>query len=685
MLRIIIFLFYLFYFFYCNITYALQSQWGGIDEAKVRIISPFTKTGYKENIYLGLEYKLQPGWKTYWRAPGEGGFPQSLDWNRSTNISDLEILWPTPKEFEILGLKSIGYENEVVFPLKIKLKNINLSSTILIDLNFLTCKDICIPGQATLQLILPNGKGELTKHSFQVEKYLSKIPLLNYKISGFKITNVTALTDNNLTSINIKANSDTSFEKPKFFLDTALGLPVISPQIIYSINRNNVEANFKFDKSLFTNDNFDLTIILKDKNTAIEYSTIIKQKNEFNLLLTNYSYFYIFLIALLGGLFLNTMPCVLPVLSIKLMSIVNNNQASLLSIRKSFFVTSIGIISSFLLLALILMGLKLNGISISWGMQFQQPLFLMIIALILFLFSLNLFGLFEFKLPRFISDSLIIPVDKNKIYKDFFNGVFATILATPCSAPFVGTAITVAFTQSFLMMISIFFFMGIGMASPFLLASTLPISVKLIPKPGPWMQIIKYFFGILLLGTLGWIGMILYNHFDYIFILISLLLALFIVVSFKYLKIIKSPVIFVSIIIFFSLNFFSILKKDIQINEKGWRDLTKININNLINENDIIFVDVTADWCATCQFNKIKVLNSELIQKTFKDNNIIMIKGDWTKPDKKIEYYLNKYNRFGVPFNVMYNHSHPNGIILSELLTTKEIINTIKKLKQDNK
>ena len=173
MLRLIYFLLYITCFFYTNLTYALNSNWGGAEEAKVRIISPISKASDNHNLYLGLEYQLQKGWKTYWHSPGAGGFPQTLEWKNSTNISSLEILWPQPISFDILGLKSIGYENEVIFPLKIKLEDINQPSFFSFELNYLTCKDICIPGQAHLELMLPPGQGELTDHAFQIEKYLS--------------------------------------------------------------------------------------------------------------------------------------------------------------------------------------------------------------------------------------------------------------------------------------------------------------------------------------------------------------------------------------------------------------------------------------------------------------------------------------------------------------------------------
>ena len=221
------------------------------------------------------------------------------------------------------------------------------------------------------------------------------------------------------------------------------------------------------------------------------------------------------------------------------------------------------------------------------------------------------------------------------------------------------------------------------MSSPYIIAGIFPQTVNLLPRPGNWMNAIKYFLSILLLGTLYWIGMILHNHFNIFFIMISFFLALIILISFKYFAHLKFVAIFFSIVVFLSLNFIEQLKVDKQIIESDWKDLAKSNIDDMINDN-IIFVDITADWCATCQFNKFNVLNSKLVQNAFLENNVIKIRGDWTKPNKQIEEYLNHYNRFGIPFNALYNKDNPQGIILSELLSTSEIIKVIELMKKNN-
>ena len=640
MLRLFNYLYSIIIIFFFTNVFALQSDWSNGIESQVRIISPSTHINNQNELYLGLQYKLKKGWKTYWLSPGDGGFPQKIDWTKSKNIKNIEVLWPTPDEFEILGFKSLGYFNEVIFPLKTTIQNIDKESSIIMDVNYLTCKDICIPGNAHLELFIPSGIGQVTEHSFIIEKSLSSVPLHNLEMSGLENVSVKAYTDSDNVSIVITASSQNSFINPKFYLDTEFGLPVITPKINYSANYKSLKANFVFEKKLFTKNLINLDVILKNNNQAFKINADLNIESKQSELNQNNSLIYFLLIAFIGGLILNIMPCVLPVLSIKLLSILQKSEKRQL-VRKSFIITSTGIIFSFILLALIFIFLRLIGVNIGWGMQFQQPLFLIIIALILSLFALNLFGLFEFKVPSLISSKINQKLHNTKYLKDFFNGFFVTILATPCSAPFVGTAITVAFTQSYFVMIGIFFCMGLGMTLPYLLVAIFPSIVVILPKPGKWMQYVRYFLGLLLLGTFIWIVSILLNH------------------NFYYSK------------MFY------------KIEDSNWIDITTVEFDDLVQKNEIVFVDITADWCATCQFNKINVINSKIIRGIFKDNNVIRIRGDWTKPNKQIENFLKKHNRFGIPFNVLYSKSYPKGVVLSELLSKKEIIDTLEKVKKE--
>ena len=679
MLRLFNHLFYIIIIFFFTNAFALQTNWSNGIESQVRIISSSTHTNNQNELYLGLQYQLKKGWKTYWLSPGEGGFPQNINWSKSRNIQNIEVLWPTPYEFEILGFKSLGYSDEVVFPLKTTIQNIAKETSVVLDVNYLICKDICIPGNAYLELIIPSGIGQITEHSFIIEKSLSLIPINNLEISELENVSAKASADSDNVSIIITASSQKAFVDPKFYLDTEFGLPVITPIINYSANYKNFKANFIFEKKLFTKKSFNLDVIIKDNNQAFEINTDLKIEEKQNKLSQNNSLIHFLLIAFIGGLILNIMPCVLPVLSIKLLSILKKSEEKHL-IRKSFIITSAGIVSSFMLLALIFIILRFIGVNIGWGMQFQQPLFLIIIALILFLFALNLFGLFEFNVPSLISSRIHQKLHQTNYFSDFFNGFFATILATPCSAPFVGTAITLAFTQSYSVMMEIFFCMGVGMAAPYLLVSLFPSIAMILPKPGQWMQGIKYFLGLLLLATLAWIGSILLNHFNVYFIITSSILLFLTSLILKFYKK-KLLILLASSIIFLSLPNFSFFKFDQQIKASDWVDLTAIQIDDHIQNFDVLFVDITADWCAICQFNKINVINSSIVKEIFTKNNVIKIQGDWTKPNEKIEYFLQQHNKFGIPLNVMYSKSHPEGVVLSELLTINEIEKVLEKIR----
>ena len=654
----------------------LETNWHKSNESEVRLISPITKNNFQSQIYIGVEYLLEEGWKTYWQSPGDGGFPQEIKWDNSKNIEDLEINWPSPKKFEILGIQSIGYSDNVIFPIKINLKDPSISTSIILDINYLVCKDICIPGNAHLNLFIPSGLGLFTEHSFILEKTISELPKESLDLNFLDEAGTTAYIDNDYIFFEFLATSKKIFVNPNVYLHTKYGLPVINPTIQLSPDSKKLKATFIFDKKLIEDENIQAQITYTDNNRSflLKENIILNNKK----LKISKNFLSIMLIAFIGGLVLNAMPCVLPILSIKLMSILNNlNDGS--SIRKSFLITATGIIFSFVLISLSLILLRYLGYQIGWGIQFQQPIFLMFIILVLLLFSLNLFGIFVISLPNFLN-STRISNSINSHARDFFNGFFATLMATPCSAPFVGTALTFAFTQPSYIMLSIFTSMGIGMSSPYLLISLFPQFIKFFPKPGKWMLYLKYFLGFLLILTLIWILNILLNHFNYYFLFFSFfLLVIVFILNIYLLKKIIIPL--VAIIIFFILPQFSFFKINYDKNQfDDWLDFNLVNIENLINDGNVVFIDVTADWCATCQFNKINVLNKSIIKEEFLKFKVIKVRADWTKPSDKISKFLQDNQKYGIPFNILYDKNNLNGVSFSEILSLDEILTKLNKL-----
>ena len=658
---------------------ALSSDWSVGETSKLRLISAYSQNDSK-NFMIGLEYQMDPGWKTYWKSPGDGGFAQSISWENSTNVKNVNILWPTPIEFEILGLTSLGYQNDIIFPLEIELED-ELKNTFLnLHITFLICKEICIPGDATIFLEIPSGEKKLTNNYYDLEKALSLLPNEDFNSSYLKKINFNVFNDDTHSTIQLIFESDKNFVSPKIFLHSPFGLPVIKNSLKYSNDGKKITANFKFDKDLISKNNFPLEVSISDVNHNFKQVLNVEVNDKPLRSKINQTFIYYILISLLAGLILNVMPCVFPVLSIKLMSVFSSNEHNA---RVSFVTTALGIISSFVLLGLIFLLLQYFKVSIAWGMQFQQPYFLIFISLIIFLFMMNMFGQFEITLPPQISNLSFFGTTNNKNTKDFFNGFFATLMATPCSAPFVGTAITAAFTQSYAIGISIFLFMGVGMSLPYLLIALFPKLINYLPKPGKWMVYIKYLLGLLLLATVLWLFNILLNFFNYYFI-ISLII-FFLLLSYRQkIPFQKNIISVIVLLVIFSSSSFSFFQQNRVFEiEKDWLNFYDITLDKLINENKIVFLDITADWCATCQFNKINVLNSETIISLFKENDVTLIRADWTKPNDKINLFLEKYDRFGIPFNAFFSPNFPEGILLSELLSEKEMIDSINKINNE--
>ena len=656
-----------------------SSDWSVSETSKLRLISPYSQNDSK-NIVIGLEYQMEPGWKTYWKSPGDGGFAQTISWDNSTNVKNVNILWPTPIEFEILGLTSVGYQNDVIFPLEIELEN-KLKNTFLnLHVNFLICKEVCIPGDATLFLEIPSGEKKLTDNYFNLEKALSLLPEEDFNSSYIKEINLKTFSDDKRSTFQLQFKSDKVFYNPKIFLHSPFGLPVVKNSISYSNDNKRITTDFNFDKNLISENKFSLEIIIKDKNHNFKQVLDVQMQNQSLNLETNRTYFYYILISLIAGLILNVMPCVFPVLSIKLMSVFSSEKHNT---SVSFITTALGIITSFVLLGLIFLFLQYFNMSIAWGMQFQNPYFLIFITLVIFLFMMNMFGQFEIILPSQLNNLSFLDNSNNKYLKDFFNGFFATLMATPCSAPFVGTAITAAFTQSYAIGISIFLFMGIGMSLPYLLIASFPKLIKFLPKPGKWMVYVKYILGLLLLATVLWLLNILSNFFNTYFL--TLLIIFFLVLSYRQkISFQRNAVTILVLFSIFSLSSLKAFQQNIIIdNEKDWLNFFDIEVDQLINNKQLVFLDITADWCATCQFNKLNVLNSESVIKLLKDNKVTLVRADWTRPNKNINIFLEKYDRFGIPFNAFFSNNFPEGLLLSELLSEKEMVNAINKINNE--
>lgn len=394
-------------------------------------------------------------------------------------------------------------------------------------------------------------------------------------------------------------------------------------------------------------------------------------------------------IALLGGLILNFMPCVLPVLSLKVMSLIKQSKKNHVDhARQGFFITGLGILASFFFLALLTVILKESGEAFGWGIHFQNPHFLLFVFLVLIAFAASLWGIFEIDLPSGLGTWLIGHEGKGKL-KDFLSGVFATLLATPCSAPFVGTALSFALARNVEDIFLVFFFLGLGFASPYFLVASLSQRFILLPKPGVWMVWLQHMLGLVLSLTALWIGWILSFHLSVWVLLLSTSLAL-IALSFFWIKHHKKPSLkawaFAGPLFLVAWSLAWIVPDqethpvEVPLTLEIWQPFEPDAIPALVKQGKVVFVDATAEWCVTCAVNKRLVLNNPEIATLLAHPDVIAMRADWTKKDPSITRFLQAHGRYGIPFNIVFGPQAPEGVALPEILTLGAVREAFKKV-----
>ncbi len=579
-----------------------------------------------ENYFLaGIKVTLRPDWKIYWKNPGDAGLPPELSWKNINNINKIEFLFPKPKAFNFFGINTFGYDNEVIFPIKIHIQDFKKMVSGKFDFNAQICNKICIPIEhEVLTNFIPNRYLN-ESNSNKIISYLNRVPILlvdgknPFKKISISNNQILIKIKNQMNNFNLIIEDKNNF----IFSESFIKYTKSSDQIKIKIP-NGLKSDFK-ENSL------KVTFFSNNKNFVYQFDPKTFWTHNDNI-------FNILMIALLGGFVLNFMPCVLPILSLKLINIISYSEENLKIIRKRIFFKISGIIFSFLFLSFLIMVLKIFGNSVIWGFQFQNEYFLLILSSVVFIFGLNLLGFFELVLPYKLNQYFINI--KSQKYEDFLSGCLMTILATPCTAPFVGTAVMYALTGTTTDIFLIFIFMSLGLSIPLIFIFIKPGFIKFLPKSGKWLIYLKKFMAILFILSGLWL---------------------------------------ISIYLNFDLNNKNVQSSKNEIKWISW-DLKKNPnlIRNFILENKIVFLDITADWCLTCKYNKSFILNDDKLVKIINENKVMMVQLDWSKKDKYIEKFLLSKNRYGIPFNEIYTTKYKDGFILAELLNKDQIIKLIK-------
>lgn len=615
--------------------------------------------------------------KTYWRNSGEVGLPTKISFIGSENLRSAKVLWPVPELNQAENIISYVYQGKQDFLIQLEAKNSNKEILLKARVNLVICKASCSNHEINLSTKILPSVGNVEKAEWI--QALTKTPSRNGD-EDLTIQDVQHEVIANQDFLKIYFSSNSEQISPKLFIDLPSYINFYPDKItlMNSSEGQVIALPIEFLEKKKTINNIYLNLVA-DNGHAIEYETSENEEK-------NYSFGWILFCALFGGLILNVMPCVLPILALKAIHLTKLAGKDKVIIRKSLLAQALGIIFSFVILAIITYALKQFGEYVGFGIQFQQPSYLITMTLILSLIAINLVEAIDLNIycPEFITKALSL--ETNGFVSFFLSGVLVTMLAVPCTAPFITIAIGFAITADFLGMLIIFSLIGFGMSIPYLAMAAHTKVNKLLPKPGLWMEKFKKYLGLLIFATSIWLIYIISTQLGNkaaITLFLLIILIKFVLTEKQLLT--KNLKVFF-IILLFGLCYiipYNLYEEKHQVElliENVWQDYDPGKIKSLIAEDHIVLLDVTASWCATCKLNKITTLDNTIVMDFMRKRGIIGMRADISAGNTpEISSLMKFHKHYGIPLCIVYSKKFPTGIVMPTFLTPNILISSFKK------
>jgi thiol:disulfide interchange protein/DsbC/DsbD-like thiol-disulfide interchange protein len=643
---------------------------------------------------VALRLDQQPTWHTYWIRAGTG-YPTSLHWDLPPGWTAGAIQWPVPTMIRDANgnITGNGYDGIVELPVTITPAG-NLKSgehvTLEAQAKWLMCSDICIPDRAHVTLTLPVSLG--TPQSDEtVRAEVARMPMPQ-PATGWKLAAVRH--DKNVTLQLIGAGTlesphffsedgFTQYDQPQTALNSGGSLTLTLPisddaeaattrlvGVLAYTDKKGVYRGLQIDVPFGSSATAPGAAAAGPTTRASGSSSGTAIGRLFATLVS----------ALLGGLILNLMPCVFPVLGIKIVGFVNQSGNERRNVTLHGVAFTLGVLVSFWALAGVLAVLRAGGAQLGWGFQLQSPAFVFCLAVVMLVFALSLSGVFEFGLSAMGIGSKL--QTKDGYAGTFFTGVLATVVATPCSAPFLapalGAALALPTAQAFL----VFSAIGIGLSSPYLLLSIFPQAVRWLPRPGRWMETFKQLMAFPLYATVAYLIWVLDGQVRESGLLMALLGLTVVAMAVWLYGRYSSPGVsprhsrfgLVGALVMLVLGLQLGWPRAAAAGDVTWEPWSIERVQQLRTENRPIYVDFTARWCATCQANKKLVFGSDEVKRYFRTRNVATLRADWTNSDPRITAELAKWNRSAVPFNLVYVPTQSEPRVLPEVLTPSVVL-----------
>ena len=674
--------------------------------------------GAGKQVWVGLQIAHKPEWHTYWKNSGDSGQPTDMQWTLPAGVQTGETRWPVPKKIWIGSLANYGYENTVLLPVPLEISTLFKPDFLKPDLEiklkavWLVCKQECIPEEGEFALKIPvQGSTALQREAFEaafaaypkdtasaaIVKIAGKqleisVPQLPAELRGKTLEMFPETAEVLENGAKLAATSGASWSQVwKGDVWTAVfpvsaqrsASPEMMPLVLTADGKTAYRVNAKVEGTWAkvapaAQVPPELAAALKANAGASTAPVLAGGESAVT------SFLPALLLAILGGMILNLMPCVFPVLAIKVLSFAN---APSKQVRVAGGVAyTLGVVLSFVALGGLMLALRAGGEALGWGFQLQSPIVVAALALLFTLIALNLFGVFE--LSNFLPSSVATLQAKNPQVDAFLSGVLAVAIASPCTAPFMGASLGFALGLPAWQALAIFGALGVGMALPYLAASLVPAVANLLPRPGAWMDVFKKFMAFPMLATVVWLVWVLGQQtgIDGAAALIVLLLAVSLIVwglslqgKARWIVTIISIALCAVFLPATAPNILKIQESTPIQASSGWQAWEPGKTEQLLTQGQSVFVDFTAAWCVTCQFNKKTTLADSQVIEDFTAKKVQLLRADWTRRDPAITQALQQLGRSGVPVYVIYKPGSAP-VILSEILSVTQLRAELAKL-----
>ena len=608
---------------------------------------------------IGIRMDMQKNWHTYWKNPGDSGGPIKVIWKTTENISIGDIKWPTPQLIPYEPLMTYGYKDFVIFPFEYS-KNSDKNSNIELNIDFLICDDVCIPEKAKIQTTLNEIQEDPNLVEWNNKVPSIELPVLSKVKKGF---------------LELRFSFNNPIESAIFFIENKDTVDHPAEQILIK-EENNWLLKIPLLENTSPIETFSGSLSINEVQNFIINSDINMSENKSSLSLIQAIIF-----AFIGGLILNLMPCVFPVISLKVLSFISMGNESATKIRIHSLSFCVGVLISFITMGLALIILKQIGNNLGWGFQLQSPIIVGFLSVLMFVIGVILLT------DITIGSSLTRLGNKanNSYLNSFLTGVLAVVVASPCTAPLMAPALGYALVQPDGITMPVFVSLGMGFAFPYITLSMNPKLINLMPKPGKWMETLKEFFAFPMFATSLWLIWVFAKQTNtdlligllITILLISLILWLIKKSSNKNLNLIYLLLLAI-ILIIEGRNILDFKYTPSEnLNSMGndsytiWDPEIETKYKNL---NQAYLINFTAAWCITCQANDKIALSRPKIKEYFKNNNVDYVVADWTNKDDEILYALESYNRNGVPLYIYWKPGMSESKILPAILTEQILL-----------